>query len=120
MSAKVDPATATAEDIHRSKKRESPESTAVVDENPKIPVEIDDVSEEESAVRFLGEPVADEEARKRWPHRYQKTSGTVHGCCLNFHMRLIVLGFACYMGVCVLHKILSMRRLDEFCLFMVV
>lgn len=76
MSAKVDPATATVEDIHRSKKRESPESTAVVDVNPKIPVETDAVSEEESAVRFMGEPVADEEARNRWPHRYQKARET--------------------------------------------
>lgn len=101
MSAKVDPATATAEDIHRSKKRESPESTAVVDENPKIPVETDAVSEEESAVRFLGEPVADEEARNRWPHRYQKARETVLLTAVSiFHMRLNVLGFTCYMCAC--------------------
>lgn len=42
------------------------ESPVRVD-NPKA--EEDD---DEGETRFLGEPVPDEEARKRWPHRYQK------------------------------------------------
>ncbi|XP_041994274.1 DNA (cytosine-5)-methyltransferase CMT3-like isoform X2 [Salvia splendens] len=59
-SAKKDPA----------KKRASTESTAVVDAKPISP------AEEEGVARLLGEPVADEEARKRWPHRYQKNQPT--------------------------------------------
>ncbi|XP_047939640.1 DNA (cytosine-5)-methyltransferase CMT3-like [Salvia hispanica] len=59
-SAKKDPA----------KKRAAAESTAAADEKPISP------AEEEATARFLGEPVADEEARKRWPHRYQKNQST--------------------------------------------
>ncbi|KAG6417187.1 hypothetical protein SASPL_119338 [Salvia splendens] len=59
-SAKKDPA----------KKRAATESTAAADEKPTSP------PEEEGTARFLGQPVADEEARKRWPHRYQKTQPT--------------------------------------------
>ncbi|KAI3450870.1 hypothetical protein Pfo_007535 [Paulownia fortunei] len=52
--------------------------TAAVDENDEkleSPVRKDSRNAEEAAegvARFLGEPIIDEEARKRWPHRYQK------------------------------------------------
>lgn len=81
-SAKKDPAAVTAEGSQRSKRRASPKSTAAADEKPKSPVIIDDGSDEESVTRFLGEPVADEEARKRWPHRYHKNQSTVRSFSL--------------------------------------
>nr|AVP26960.1 chromomethylase [Salvia miltiorrhiza] len=71
-SATKDPAAATAEGSRRSKKPASAESTGAVDEETRIPTVIDDGSEDAGEALFLGEPVAGEEARKRWPHRYQK------------------------------------------------
>ncbi|KAL2540844.1 DNA (cytosine-5)-methyltransferase CMT3 [Abeliophyllum distichum] len=41
-----------------------------VDEKQKGRIEVEE-DEEEGVCRFLGEPVADEEARQRWPHRYK-------------------------------------------------
>ncbi|KAL1544610.1 DNA (cytosine-5-)-methyltransferase [Salvia divinorum] len=75
-SAEKDSATATTEGSHRSKRRPSPESTLPVDENPITPVLIDHGSENERVPRFLGEPFASGEARKRWPHRYDKNHST--------------------------------------------
>ncbi|PIN10956.1 DNA (cytosine-5-)-methyltransferase [Handroanthus impetiginosus] len=52
-----------------------------IDEKLKSPVPNDDRNEEEEeeegVARFLGEPVPDEEARKRWPHRYQKNKSEI-------------------------------------------
>ncbi|CAI9774461.1 unnamed protein product [Fraxinus pennsylvanica] len=39
-------------------------------------IEVDE-DEEEGACRFVGEPVADEEARQRWPHRYKASSEVI-------------------------------------------
>lgn len=64
-------ATATVEDGQRSKKRASTEKK-------KSPGAVDCGSEEESTCRFLGSPIPDAEARKRWPHRYGKDQSTVH------------------------------------------
>ncbi|KAK6163736.1 hypothetical protein DH2020_000600 [Rehmannia glutinosa] len=55
----------------------SPSTDAVDENNEKLksPVMKDNGNEEEEAggvARFLDEPVLDEEARERWPHRYQK------------------------------------------------
>ncbi|KAK6141287.1 hypothetical protein DH2020_024971 [Rehmannia glutinosa] len=55
----------------------SPSTDAVDENNEKLksPVMKDNGNEEEEAggvARFLDEPVPDEEARERWPHRYQK------------------------------------------------
>ena len=97
-SAKKDPA----------KKRAAAESTAAADEKPISP------AEEEATARFLGEPVADEEARKRWPHRYQKNQSTVHCFCV----LLIELGYVyrfMTVHICSYHIL----RIYGFCLFMV-
>lgn len=109
VTAKMDPTTAeaAAEESQPSKKRDSRESTSDFDEKPNIRIKIDGGSEEEDAVRFLGEPVPHEEAQNRWPHRYQK-SRTVC-CCLFF---LII--FFKYMLLNVLYvydwyRILSLR-----------
>lgn len=47
-------------------------SPVLVDKKEKCrtPVEKESKEEEDNA-RFLGDPVPDEEARQRWPHRYQ-------------------------------------------------
>ncbi|KAH6803554.1 chromomethylase 3 [Perilla frutescens var. frutescens] len=75
-SAKKDPDTAAAEDSRLSKKLASPKPEASVDEKPASPVAMDEGSDDDSVARFLGEPVSDEEARNRWPHRYQKNRET--------------------------------------------
>lgn len=65
-------ASPTAEGSKRSKKRASSEKA-------KSPVAVDSEGED---CKFLGYPVPDAEARKRWPHRYQKDPSTVHSFCL--------------------------------------
>ncbi|CAI9761350.1 unnamed protein product [Fraxinus pennsylvanica] len=45
-------------------------SPVLVDKKEKCRTPVEKESEEDNA-RFLGDPVPDEEARQRWPHRYQ-------------------------------------------------